>query len=371
MDPVSRGRLEKEYERLLSGSAIPLREVLTAVVESGDGILLTDKDGRIRYANPAYERMSGYSESELIGKTPSIVSSGLYGKEFYADMWTELRKGVVVQKEFINRRKNGILYYQSEIISPVKDEAGAIIGFVSNGRDVTDERYREKKLGLVGKMSSLFLSEMREPLRHIQVPAVRLRKYAEKRGDKQVYEDLDLIYNTSREIEQMFDALHEFLRPTFTKDVKTGIEDALKHALYMVEPYFAGKGVTFAAVFEDPMPPAIIYERQWRFILAEMLHHYGLIAIGRSGIDSRVRISVRSLALNYVVTIEGGKGSPVGSEPQEDDLSGCMWVDGTDLKFLLMELTIADAKGIVRYEMADGRCRTTLIIPQNVDDQNR
>ena len=112
------------------------------VEQCPDSVLVTDTGGRIVYANPAFERMTGYSAAELVGGTPALLKSGLHEADFYRELWSALLAGQEFRALFANRRKNGELYYEDKIIRPLFDEQGRVTHYLSFGRDAT-ERARE------------------------------------------------------------------------------------------------------------------------------------------------------------------------------------------------------------------------------------
>ena len=98
-----------------------------------------NRAGIIEYVNPAFTKLTGYAPAEVIGKTPSVLQSGRYDHQFYAELWQDLLAGQVVRTEFTNRKKNGQFYHQSATITPIKDEQGVITHFVATGRDITHQ----------------------------------------------------------------------------------------------------------------------------------------------------------------------------------------------------------------------------------------
>jgi len=99
------------------------------VDQSGFGMILTDLDGRITYANTRRLAASGFSAEELIGETPRIFQSGLTAKTIYQEMWTVIRNGLPWKGEVFNRRKNGEIVRESLFIQPLSDERGDPLGF--------------------------------------------------------------------------------------------------------------------------------------------------------------------------------------------------------------------------------------------------
>jgi PAS domain S-box-containing protein len=112
------------------------------VEQCPDAILVTDPAGRIVYANPAFERMTGYASGEIAGRTPALLKSGIHEADFYRRLWSALLAGQEFRALFANRRKSGEPYYEDKIIRPLFDHAGHTTHFISYGRDAT-ERARE------------------------------------------------------------------------------------------------------------------------------------------------------------------------------------------------------------------------------------
>ena len=132
-----------------------LRKLFGAVEQSADMVLITDREGRIQYVNPAFEKLTGYSLAEACGKTPRILKSGEQDPETYQEMWKTLLAGNVYRGILVNRKKKGDLYYVEESISPVRDAEGQITHFVSNGRDLTDRLRLEAQLVQAQKMDAI------------------------------------------------------------------------------------------------------------------------------------------------------------------------------------------------------------------------
>ncbi len=113
-------------------------EALESVAErSPDAIVITDARGVIEFVNPAFEALTGYARSEAVGLTPAIVSSGQHGTDFYSNLWSTICAGAVFRGIFSNRRKNGELFREDEVIVPFADGSGHITHFVSAGRDAS------------------------------------------------------------------------------------------------------------------------------------------------------------------------------------------------------------------------------------------
>lgn len=122
-----------------------------------DPVVITDTNGIILYVNPAFEELTHYRSEEVIGETPRIIKSGKHDLIFYEQLWQTLLAGQVFHSVFTNRKKNGENYLLEETISPLKDDFGKSLYFVSMGRDLTLSRREAtelKKLALVAEQSA-------------------------------------------------------------------------------------------------------------------------------------------------------------------------------------------------------------------------
>ncbi len=126
-----------------------------AVEQATESIVITDVSGKILYANPAFERVSGYRQEELLGQNPRVIRSGKHDKEFYEKMWSTILKGDTWRGRLTNRRKDGTFFEEESIISPVRDDMGRIMSFVAIKRDITQQIEIEQRLLQAQKMEAV------------------------------------------------------------------------------------------------------------------------------------------------------------------------------------------------------------------------
>ena len=126
-----------------------------AVEQTADAVIITGTDGTIEYVNPAFERITGHSREEVLGKTPRLVKSGKQDGAVYDELWATITRGEVWRGRFQNRRKDGSLYTCDTIITPTRHEDGTIINFVGVQRDVTRELQMEEQYLQAQKMESM------------------------------------------------------------------------------------------------------------------------------------------------------------------------------------------------------------------------
>ncbi len=122
-----------------------MKKLSLTVEQTADSIMITDVNGKIEYVNSAFEEITGYKKTEILGQTPRILKSDAQNKKFYRRLWESILNGDVFSDVIINRRKDGTLYYEEKTITPQKDVMGKITHFISSGKDIT-ERMESQEL---------------------------------------------------------------------------------------------------------------------------------------------------------------------------------------------------------------------------------
>ncbi len=113
------------------------RNMMQAVAQSNESIILTDPEGRIQYVNNSFTNLTGYTSSEVIGKNPRFLKSGNTPKEHYKELWDTVLSGNIWRGELQNKKKNGELYWEYASITPVLDENKNIVSIIAMKTDVT------------------------------------------------------------------------------------------------------------------------------------------------------------------------------------------------------------------------------------------
>ena len=120
-------------------SQADLSKLFQAIQQSPMSVVITDRDGKIEYVNPEFTKVTGYTLAEAIGQNPRILNSGHTPPEHYADLWNTISAGGVWRGEFLNKKKNGELFWELASIAPVK-EGEKITNFVAVKEDITERR---------------------------------------------------------------------------------------------------------------------------------------------------------------------------------------------------------------------------------------
>lgn len=139
----------------------------TSIEQSPAAVLITDVSGKIKYANPKFEKMSGYSRTDVVGENPRIFKSGKTSNEIYDALWKTVLKGRVWKGDFENKHKNGSSYYVSAQIAPLVDGKNRIDSLLAIQEDVTEKIALQKQLEEMATRDSLTGSLNRGQFLHL------------------------------------------------------------------------------------------------------------------------------------------------------------------------------------------------------------
>ena len=114
------------------------KQLMAAIEQVGEAIVMTDAQGIIQFVNPAFERTTGCSGKEAVGQNPRIFKSGEQDEPFYRNLWDTISGGRTWAGRMVNKRKDGTLYTEDTTISPVRDASDRIVNYVAVKRDVTE-----------------------------------------------------------------------------------------------------------------------------------------------------------------------------------------------------------------------------------------
>ncbi len=199
---------------------LELLRLSTAVEQNPVSVLITDTEGKIQYVNKAFEKTTGYTQKEIIGKTPGIMKSGFTPEEKYQELWETIKSGRVWQGELLNRRKNNEIYWEEVAISPVMDQNSTILNYVGVKIDIEEKKRTnleliaaKEKSEEMNRLKSSFLANMSHELR---TPMIGILGYSEileesdlpdnykqyasviNKSGKRLLETLNLILDLSR-----------------------------------------------------------------------------------------------------------------------------------------------------------------------------
>jgi len=121
-------------------SQLEIQKLSQAIEQNPISVVITDLVGNIEYVNPYFTVVTGYKFEEAIGQNPRVLKSGEQTQEFYKEMWDTISSGNIWEGEFHNKKKNGELYWEEAVITPIKDENGKTINYCALKTDVTEKK---------------------------------------------------------------------------------------------------------------------------------------------------------------------------------------------------------------------------------------
>ena len=318
--------LGSEIERQRTGAQ--MHKLSSALEQTADAVMIVNRGGVVEYVNPAFERITGYAREDIIGNSPRVLRSGRNGEAYYRRLWKTILRGEAFHDTFVNRRKDGLLYYEEKTITPLKDEHGTVTHFVATGKDVTqrklaEERARQRqaqmahvqRVSAMGVMATSLAHELNQPLAAIvnyaQGCIHRLRD-GEVRSDEflAALEHIAAEGNRSGEIIRR---VREFLRKGKPLRTRADINQIVREAADLAGPEARQKNVALQLELTEDLPPVLADAVQIGQVVLNLMHN-AIEAIDEANCPRR-EVTVQTgpdLKNGVVVTVrDTGPGLPV------------------------------------------------------------
>ncbi len=145
----------KQAEKEMLQANVLLRTLSVAIEQSPVTTVITDLAGNIVFVNPKFTETTGYTAEEAIGQNPRILKSENKTSLEYKELWDTLVSGQSWHGVFHNKKKSGELFWESAVISPVKNEQGAITHFLAVKEDITERKRLQEELELQATVDEL------------------------------------------------------------------------------------------------------------------------------------------------------------------------------------------------------------------------
>lgn len=239
-----------------------LDRLATAIECAAEDVTITNIHGEIEYVNPAFEKVTGYTKKEVMGKNPNILKSGKHEKSYYRILWNTITSGEVWKGRFINKRKDDNLIVQDASIAPIISNSNKTIGFVAVKRDITQQISLEsqllqaQKLESIGSLASGLVHDFNNMLNGIIAASslikILLKKEKVERS-KKINSALDAIFETSYRSADMIHQLLTLSRKEKVEFVTVDVNYSLKHIIKICQNTFPKSITIETSLSENPL----------------------------------------------------------------------------------------------------------------------
>lgn len=273
------------------------KEVLrlkTAIEQLAVAVVITNLEGEIIFANSSFENITGYTVAESLGEHTRILKSGKHSKEFYKTMWDKITSGWIWENELINKKKDGSLYWEKMIITPVKNDLGKILYFIAIKEDVTEKKELNDKLKIAieraessNKAKNSFLAnvshEIRTPMNAV-VGFANLLSTTSLNDKQKLY--IEKIKSASDSLMQILDNIL-YIAKIESGDFKIepvdfNINEELSYISTKIKQELRNKNID-VIIYKDPMLPDYLYGDNIRLQQALLNIGYNSVKFTQTG----------------------------------------------------------------------------------------
>jgi PAS domain S-box-containing protein len=263
------------------------RKMASAVEQSSVGIVITDTNGVIEYANPRVLSMSGYSLAEVTGQTPRIFKSDLTPEETYTDLWKTVLSGGEWHGEVINKHKEGNYYWEELQVFPIRGRVGNVKNFVAIMEDITERKHSEEQLILAmqeaenaNEAKSSFLANMshefRTPLNAILgfSETMKLQIFGPLEN-KQYGQYIEHIHGSATHLNQLVEEILDLSKIEAGKqdlnEANVVVADLLRNCLALVNEQARKAEIRVEESFDVALPPLFVDGRMIKQVVINLL----------------------------------------------------------------------------------------------------
>lgn len=241
--------------------------LIKALESSINCVVITDKDANVEWANQAFESLTGFKVSDIIGKNPKeFISSHKQTEEFYSKMWKTILDKKPWRGELINKKKDGTLYDEELIITPVLNKDNEIVNFIAVKQDIThrkllalekEERdrlfYQQSKMAAMGEMLGNIAHQWRQPLSSISTAATgaKLQKEMSLLSDTDFNYAMNSINESVQYLSQTIEVFRGFFDQRKNQKEELLVSSVINKTLNIISSQFVSKNIEIINNIED------------------------------------------------------------------------------------------------------------------------
>jgi PAS domain S-box-containing protein len=284
IDVTERKRVETERARLAA-----------AVDSTAEAVVITDQRGMIQYVNPAFEQVTGYSRNESVGRDLHFLDSGKQDETFYKGIRDTLVRAGVWRGRIIQKRKDGTEYEEECVYSPVKDDSGRIVNYVSIKRDVTERLRLESIAEAVNTMENIgyifsgVRHEIGNPINSINMILGILKAKLDTLSKESIREYVDRTMSQVSRVDYLLKSLKSFnmYETLDIRDVR--ILSFMEKFLPLVKDDFAKTGITIESRISPEADSVSADARALQQVLLNVITNASDALVGRK--DPKISIN--------------------------------------------------------------------------------
>lgn len=347
-----------------------LRKLNNAIEQTVEGVVITNTKGIIEYVNPAVEKITGYSNEELIGQNTHTFKYGIRDEKFRKEMWETINSGKVWQGKIVNKRKSGEVYDEEMTISPVIDNKGNTTNYVAIKRDVSKEKGLQKQLIQAEKLSSIgtFISgvahELNNPLTAILGFSERIIK--KKNPPPDIKKNLQTIADQAERAVTIVKNLLKFSRKHEERKSPININEVLEDTLNLHKYRLHTDHIEIRRNIKKKLLPVMGNSGQLQQVFMNIIMnaHYEMISAHGKGV---LKVTTGLEDNEIIITLEND--GPLIPEDKLDSIFDPFYTtkeagEGTGLGMYISFGIIQDHSGRIRVEnINNSGVRFTISLP--------
>jgi len=349
-------------------------------------IMMTDADANIEYVNKHYEKMSGYTLKELVGKNPRIVKSGDTTQEQYEKMWKQISSGNVWSADLKNIAKDGHEFWENSTIIPTFSKDGLVNGYIAFKFDISDEIAIRKQLkdqeemmiaqsrhAAMGEMISMIAHQWRQPISVIAMDAnnVLVDIELELLDEKVLKANIENILAQTSHLSKTIDDFRNFFKPNKLKD-KVNIAKVFEETLHVINKSLEVNNIEVINNFETTSELEI-YSRELLQVLLNILKNAKEALVENTKERRKIINTIKENNDDVIITIcdnGGGIKDEVINKIFDPYFSTKEAKNGTGLG-LYMSKTIIEKhlKGSIKVQKNNGGVCFIITLPKKSVDE--
>jgi PAS domain S-box-containing protein len=369
---------------------------LSAVAfETQNGITITDKNHTILQVNKAFTKITGYTQEDVIGKTPAILKSGIHKKEFYSNMQNSLLEKGYWNGEIQNLTKDGKILKENLTIQSVVDEKDEVLYYVASFTDITlqkeiEQKLQEKEMMLVQQSKMAAMGEMLENIAHqwrqplslissISSGTLLKREYNIDIPLEEEKKHLTQINETIEYLSQTIDDFRDFFKPN-KEPVYFNIKDTYRKTLKLVQNKFLTSKINVIENIEDITVQN--FDNEFMQVIMNILNNAKDILETKQDQKRLIFVDIYQKENNVIITIKdnaGGIPKDIISKIFDPYFTTKHKTQGTGIGlYMSQEIIIKHMKGSIKVANETFKYENTLYtgasftikLPYKKDDNN-